>query len=99
PRRARHSFPPRRSSDLVLSLAAYKFTEFMGSEYRASVRTHDTAQARACAISGIYYAAAMLADPDQFYGALGGNPYDNASAFADQDRKSTRLNSSHVAIS
>src|SRR5207302_3890787 len=57
----------------VLSLAAYQFTELMTSEYRAAARTNDAAQARHAAVSGIHYAAAMLADPASYFGELGGN--------------------------
>ena len=66
---------------VVLSLVAYRFTESMTAEYRAAVRTGDDAQARLAAVSGVHYAAAMLADPNTFYSDLGGNPFDNAGAF------------------
>lgn len=59
---------------VVLTLAGYQFTELMTAEYRASVRTQQAAQARHNAISGIHYAAALLADPSSFYGDLQGNP-------------------------
>lgn len=68
---------------VVLSLAAYQFTDLMTSEYRAASRSADSAQAKLAAASGIHYAAAMLADPNSFYGQLGGNPYAQG-AFADQ---------------
>jgi type II secretory pathway pseudopilin PulG len=48
---------------VVLSLVAYRFTDAMTSDYRASVRTADMAQARAAAASGVNYVAALLADP------------------------------------
>ena len=48
---------------VVLSLVAYRFTDAMTSDYRASVRTSDMAQARAAAASGIHYTAACSADP------------------------------------
>ena len=41
---------------VVLSLVAYRFTDAMTSDYRASVRTADMAQARAAAASGVNYA-------------------------------------------
>jgi type II secretory pathway component PulK len=67
---------------VVLSLAAYRFTDSMSAEHRAAVRVSDAAQARAAAASGIHYAAALLADPDAFTNYLGGNPtLDNAEMF------------------
>jgi hypothetical protein len=60
---------------VVLSLAAYQFTELMTAEYRAAVRTSDATQARLAAVSGVHYAAAMLADPNSYFGDLGGNPF------------------------
>jgi type II secretory pathway component PulK len=66
---------------VILSLAAYRFTESMTAEYRASTRVADVAQARANAVSGVYYAAAMLADTDSFQNKLAGNPYDNDGMF------------------
>jgi type II secretory pathway component PulK len=49
---------------VVLSLVAYRFTDAMTADYRASVRTADMAQARAAAASGVHYVMALLADPD-----------------------------------
>ncbi|QDU18202.1 type II secretion system protein GspK [Urbifossiella limnaea] len=60
---------------VVLSLAAYRFTDLMTAEYRAAARSQDSAQARAAARSGVHYAAAMLSDPSILNGELGGNPY------------------------
>ena len=59
---------------VVLTLAAYQFTELMTAEYRAAARTADAAQARHAAVSGVHYAAAMLSDPGSFYGELSGAP-------------------------
>lgn len=81
---------PRRARDgfvilavlivvVVLSLAAYRFTDLMTAEYRAAARSGDAAQARLAARSGVYYAAAMLADPGSLNGDLGGNPYAEGS--------------------
>ncbi len=64
---------------VVLSLAAYRFTDLMTAEYRAAARSQDAAQARLAARSGIYYAAAMLSDPAILGGELGGNPYADGS--------------------
>src|SRR5947207_4295011 len=66
---------------VVLSLAAYQFTEVMTSEHRAAARRTDAAQVRACAVSGLHYAAAVLADRDTFNNTLGGNPFDNPDQF------------------
>jgi len=56
---------------VVLSLVAYRFTDAMTADYRASVRTADLAQSRAAAESGIHYVAAMLADPETRASILG----------------------------
>src|SRR5215203_3855928 len=63
---------------VLLSLAAYKYSDFMLSEYRANDSALRAAQARLAADSGVHYAAAMLAAGDQ---ALGGNPYENPQIF------------------
>lgn len=60
---------------VVLSLAAYQFTDFMTSELRAATRSSDAVQAREAAVSGVHYAAAMLADPTSFTTDLASNPY------------------------
>jgi type II secretory pathway component PulK len=66
---------------VVLSLVSYRFAESMTGEYRAGVRTADAAQAKMAAVSGLHYAAAVLADRNTYYGELGGNPFDNADVF------------------
>ncbi len=66
---------------VVLSLVAYRFTDSMTAEYRAGVRSVDDAQAKAAAISGLHYAAAVLSDRATFYEELDGNPYDNPDIF------------------
>src|SRR5262249_7288495 len=53
------------------------------SEYRAGVRTADMAQTRAAAVSGVYYAAALLSDRNSFMNELNSNPFDNAAMFQD----------------
>ena len=58
---------------VVLSLVAYRFTDAMSSDYRASVRSADMAQARAAAASGVNYVAALLADPTTRAEVLGGS--------------------------
>jgi len=67
---------------VVLSLAAYRFTDAMSSQFAGAYRTTEAAQARAHAVSGVHYAAAALADPATLQQTLGGNPYDNASFFS-----------------
>jgi type II secretory pathway component PulK len=59
---------------VVLSLAAYQFVELMGAERRAAARLGTAAQARAAAVSGVHYAAAMLADPTTFANDLANDP-------------------------
>ena len=67
---------------VVLSLAGYRYSEAMQSEYQVAVRTSESAEAKAYAVSGIHYAAGMLCDPNTLYTTLGGNPYDNPSYFS-----------------
>ncbi len=66
---------------VILSLVAYRFTAAMTAEAEVAHRSTESAQARAFAVSGIHYAAGMLADPDALSGTLGGNPFDS-SAFS-----------------
>jgi len=67
---------------LVLSLVAYRFSDAMVSELRAGVRSADYAQARAAAVSGVHYVAALLSDPEWLALEVG-NPYDNPDYFQD----------------
>jgi type II secretory pathway component PulK len=66
---------------VVLSLVAYRFTDAMTSEYRASVRINDDAQLKMAAVSGLHYAAAVLSDRNTFNTQLNGNPFDNPDIF------------------
>ncbi len=67
---------------VVLALASYRFTDAMTGEFRAAVRTSDAAQARAAAVSGVHYAADLLADPDTVKTVLGSDPTaDNPNVF------------------
>ncbi len=68
----------------VLSLAAYRFTDAMTSEYTVAARSAEAAQTKAFAASGVHYAMGMLSDPAAFSGTLGYNPYDNPAAFSAQ---------------
>ncbi|MCI0740165.1 MAG: general secretion pathway protein GspK [Gemmataceae bacterium] len=63
---------------VLLSLAAYQYSDLMLSEYRASDNYHKAAQAKANADSGIYRAAAVLSDPEFM---PGGNVHDNPQLF------------------
>ncbi len=65
----------------LLALAAYQYAEMMSSEYKAANSIVRAGQARAAAASGVYYTAALLADPNSYTGVLGSNPYDNAGMF------------------
>src|SRR5262245_22885330 len=66
---------------VVLTLAAYQFSEFTLNEYKAADNTRRAAQARALAGSGVNYTAALLSNPDSLASILNGNPYDNPQAF------------------
>ncbi|MGL6073663.1 MAG: general secretion pathway protein GspK, partial [Fimbriiglobus sp.] len=91
-RRLRYSPAPRKAYVLVavlivvvvLSLAAYRFTDSMTSEFAVAQRTSESAQTKAFATSGIHYAMGMLSDPNAMSGTLNNNPYDNPSAFSAQ---------------
>jgi len=66
---------------VLLSLAAYQFSELMLQEYAAAQSALRATQAKALADSGVYYAAALLADKTAITGTLNGNSYNNESAF------------------
>jgi type II secretory pathway component PulK len=66
---------------VLLSLAAYQYSELMTAEYKAADSYARSVQATALADSGIHYAAALLSNPDAVANTLNGNPYDNPSAF------------------
>ena len=68
---------------VLLSLAAYQYSELMMAEYRAMDSYARTAQARALARSGVHYTAAILSDPTSYSSTLNGNPFDNAQYFQD----------------
>jgi type II secretory pathway component PulK len=65
---------------VLLSLAAYKYNDWMQAEARAADSGVRADQARAFAASGVHYAAAMLA-AEATSGALNNNPWDNAQYF------------------
>ena len=66
---------------VLLTLAAYQFSELMLAEYKAADSYTRSAQAHALADSGVHYAAAILSNSDAFTKTLNGNPFDNAQAF------------------
>src|SRR6266581_2691002 len=66
---------------VLLTLAAYQYSELMLAEYKATISFTKAAQARALANSGIDYAAMLLSDKNAMQTTLGGNPYDNPGAF------------------
>jgi type II secretory pathway component PulK len=69
---------------VLLSLAAYNYSDLMLAEYKASDNYHKNAQARAFADSGVHYALALLATQDNISTLLNDNPYDNALMFKDR---------------
>ncbi len=66
---------------VLLSLAGYQYNEMMLQEYKVSEYAHRSMQSKALADSGIHYAAGMLSNENNFYGLLGGNPFDNPELF------------------
>src|SRR5262249_42861092 len=66
---------------VVLTLAAYQFNELMTAEYKAADSAARSVQARTLADSGVYYAAALLSNPDALANTLNGNPFQNPAAF------------------
>src|SRR5205807_3053624 len=66
---------------VLLTLAAYQYSELMLAEYKAATSFGRAAQARAAAESGANYAAMLLSDKNAFTNTLGGNPHDNPTAF------------------
>jgi hypothetical protein len=66
---------------VLLTLAAYQYSDWMMAETRASASYTRSAQAQALADSGVNYAAAILSNPDAVANTLGGNPFNNPSAF------------------
>src|SRR5712691_9307179 len=69
---------------VVLTAAAYAFSDLMLEEYRVADSYNRSSQAQALANSGLNYAAAVLSSPDAFTNTLNSNPYDNRQAFQGQ---------------
>jgi type II secretory pathway component PulK len=67
---------------VLLSLAAYQYSELMTAEYHAAHSSATALQARAAADSGVWFAAALLSNPDNL-STMTGNPWDNAPTFQD----------------
>src|SRR5437764_981070 len=68
---------------VLLSLAAYQYSDLMLNEYRAAVNAHKALQARHFADAGIHYAAALLGnevDPSGA-GSTTTNKFDDAGTF------------------
>src|SRR5205814_9193955 len=80
-----HSFPTRRSSDL------HRAT---GSHHAAPRPLEPDSP-----LPGILDPVFNLSENDQIIGGASGDPSRNDGPAAGQDRKSTRLNSSHLGIS
>ncbi len=66
---------------VVLSLAAYRYSDMMMSEYRATDRMRKNVEAQSLADSGIHYTVALLSDKNALTGTLANNPYDNEGVF------------------
>src|SRR5439155_10094791 len=85
------SFPTRRSSDLDRTgrVQAYR-----RSGHRAT-RSSEKRRPSAARVSG----STRSASSEIYIGLMSGTSLDGVDSVLEQDRKSTRLNSSHVAIS
>jgi type II secretory pathway component PulK len=66
---------------VLLSLAAYQFSDAMLAEFRLADSYQRTYQVKALADSGINYTAVLLSNNDAFTSTLGSNPWDNAQVF------------------
>src|SRR5262245_46590132 len=66
---------------VILTLAAYQYSEWMTAEYKAADSFTRLAQAQALAESGVHFAAAALSTPDSISSSLSGKPFDNVQAF------------------
>jgi type II secretory pathway component PulK len=66
---------------VLLTLAAYEFSELMLEEYRACDSYARLAQAKAAADSGVNYAAMVVGNSTAFTTVLNSQPFNNQSAF------------------
>jgi type II secretory pathway component PulK len=68
---------------VLLSLAAFQYSEYMMAEHTAVHSYTRMAQARALCDSGVHFVAAMLSDPDAYANTLNSNPWNNSGVFQD----------------
>lgn len=66
---------------VLLSLAAWQYTDLMTAEYQAAGNSHRAAQLKALAESGVHYTAALLSNPGLWESELNRNPFHNPTAF------------------
>jgi type II secretory pathway component PulK len=66
---------------VLLTLAAYQYSELVVAEYRAADSYTRSGQAKAFAASGVHYVAALVGNSTNFTNVVNGNPYDNPGAF------------------
>jgi flagellar basal body-associated protein FliL len=66
---------------VMLTLAAYQYSELVTAEYRAADSYARSSQARAFAASGVHYVAAIVGNSTNFTTVLNSNPYDNSTVF------------------
>jgi len=66
---------------VVLTLAAYQYSEYMMAEYQAADSHMKMTQTKALAWSGVNYMAVSLSNSDYFINTLNSNPYDNPQYF------------------
>jgi type II secretory pathway component PulK len=67
---------------VILSLAAYRYSDMTSAEFRATQNLLKNNQAKALADSGIHYTMALLADPNAYTNTLNSNPFNNPAAFS-----------------
>jgi type II secretory pathway component PulK len=65
----------------LLALAGYQYADLMTTEFRASMKTQRSLQAKALADSGVHYVGALLSDPQNMSGLLNHNPFSNDQYF------------------
>ncbi len=81
---------------VLLSLAGYRYLDWMSAEYRAADSSVKSAQAQALADSGVHYAAAMLAG--DVGTTLNNNLFDNTAAFQGMQVPNSVQNSTRRAL-
>jgi type II secretory pathway component PulK len=68
---------------VVLTLAAYQYSEYMQAEYQAANSHSRLQQSKALALSGVSATAVRLSNTDYLTNTLNGNPYSNTELFQD----------------